>query len=208
MVQHPEGPMHTRDGRWVVTAMHGAAIDIGGVTHILVYLIDMTARAQADEALRKLNAELELRVAERTAELARARDDAERANRAKSEFLANMSHEIRTPLNAIVGLNYLMRREGVTPEQATRLDKIDSASKHLLSLINDILDLSKIEAGQVRLDTANFHLSAVLDAVASIIAESARAKGLTIETDANAVPLWLRGDPTRLRQALLNFAGN
>ncbi len=136
------------------------------------------------------------------------RDLAEGASRAKSEFLANMSHEIRTPLNAIVGLNYLLRRDGVTPEQAARLDKIDGASKHLLSLINDILDLSKIEARQVQLEASNFHLSAVLDAVASIITESARAKGLTIETDANAVPLWLRGDPTRLRQALLNYAGN
>ncbi len=136
------------------------------------------------------------------------RDLAEVSNRAKSEFLANMSHEIRTPLNAIVGLNFLMRRDGVTPEQAARLDKIDGASKHLLSLISDVLDLSKIEAGRVQLETSNFHLSAVLDAVASIIAESARAKGLTVETDANAVPLWLRGDPTRLRQALLNFAGN
>jgi len=136
------------------------------------------------------------------------RDLAEVANRAKSEFLANMSHEIRTPLNAIVGLNFLMRRDGVTPAQADRLDRIDAASQHLLSLINDVLDLSKIEAGRVQLETSNFHLSAVLDAVGSIIAESARAKGLTVQTDANAVPLWLRGDPTRLRQALLNFAGN
>ena len=136
------------------------------------------------------------------------RDLAEGANRAKSEFLANMSHEIRTPLNAIVGLNYLLRRDGVTPEQAARLDKIDGASRHLLSLISNILDLSKIEARQVQLEASNFHLSAVLDAVASIIAESARAKALTIETHADAVPVWLRGDPTRLRQALLNYAGN
>jgi signal transduction histidine kinase/ActR/RegA family two-component response regulator len=136
------------------------------------------------------------------------RDVAEDANRAKSEFLANMSHEIRTPLNAIVGLNYLMRRDGVTPEQAARLDKIDSASKHLLSLVNDVLDLSKIEAGRVQLEATNFHLSAVLDAAASIIGESARAKGLKLETDANSVPSWLRGDPTRLRQALLNLASN
>jgi CheY-like chemotaxis protein len=119
-----------------------------------------------------------------------------------------MSHEIRTPLNAIIGLNYLMRRDGVTPEQAVKLDKSDNASKHLLSLINDVLDLSKIEAGRVQLEATNFHLSAVLDAAASIIAESAQAKGLTVVTDANAVPLWLRGDPTRLRQALLNLAGN
>jgi signal transduction histidine kinase/CheY-like chemotaxis protein len=138
----------------------------------------------------------------------RQRDAAEGANRAKSVFLANMSHEIRTPMNAIIGLNYLMRSEGVTPEQAARLDKIDSAGQHLLAIINDVLDLSKIDAGRAQLESADFHLSTILDNVHSIIAESARSKGLSITVDGNAVPLWLRGDPTRLRQALLNYAGN
>jgi CheY-like chemotaxis protein len=119
-----------------------------------------------------------------------------------------MSHEIRTPMNAIIGLNFLLRRDGCTPEQALRLDKIDSAGQHLLGILNDILDLSKIEAGRVQMEHDNFHLSAVLDNVQSIIAESARSKGLIIEVDPNAVPVWLRGDSTRLRQALLNFAGN
>ena len=138
----------------------------------------------------------------------RQRDAAQDANRAKTAFLANMSHEIRTPLNAIIGLNYLMRSEGVTPKQSARLDKIDNASQHLLSIINDVLDLSKIESGRVQLESTDFHLSAILDAVHSIIAETARAKGLHVEVDRDAVPLWLRGDQTRLRQALLNFAGN
>jgi PAS domain S-box-containing protein len=138
----------------------------------------------------------------------RQRDAAEGASRAKSAFLANMSHEIRTPMNAILGMNYLMRREGVTPAQAERLDKIDSAGRHLMSILNDILDLSKIDAGRLQLQDTDFHLSSVLDNVHSIIASSARDKGLHIEVDSDSVPLWLRGDPTRLRQALLNYASN
>jgi len=183
-----------------VSTIHGPCV-IG-------VIIDITDRVRAQLALQNLAANLEQRVLERTNELAIARDAQAAANRAKSTFLANMSHEIRTPLNAIIGLNALMRRDGVTPEQAQRLNKIDSACQHLLSTINDILDLSKIEAGRVQIETSDFHLSAVLDAVQSIIAESARVKGLAITVDGDAVPLWLRGDPTRLRQALLNYAGN
>jgi len=136
------------------------------------------------------------------------RDAAEGASRAKSEFLANMSHEIRTPLNAIVGLNYLIRRDGVAPEQAARLDRLDGATRHLLGIVDDILDLSKIEAGRLQLECTDFHLATVFDAVHSIIAEAARTKGIDIFCDSSSVPVWLRGDPTRLRQALLNFAAN
>ena len=137
-----------------------------------------------------------------------ARADAELASRTKSSFLANMSHEIRTPMNAIIGLTHLLRRADPTPEQAERLDKIDLSGRHLLAIINDILDISKIEAGQLRLEQTDFHLSAVLDNVRSIVAEQARVKGLRLTVDPDGVPTWLRGDPTRLRQALLNYAGN
>jgi CheY-like chemotaxis protein/HPt (histidine-containing phosphotransfer) domain-containing protein len=119
-----------------------------------------------------------------------------------------MSHEIRTPMNAIIGLTHLLRRGKTSPEQADRLGKIDTAAEHLLSIINDILDLSKIEAGKLTLEQTDFSLAAVLDHTRSLIGEQARGKGLTIDIDAGDVPPWLRGDPTRLRQTLFNFAGN
>ncbi len=152
-------------------------------------------------------ATLEDRVSLRTAEAAEARAAAEAANRAKSDFLANMSHEIRTPMNAILGLAHLLRSDA-TPDQADRLDKIKGAGRHLLSIINDILDLSKIESGNLQLEESDFFLGGLLDNVMSIIAESARAKGLHVALDAGDSLRYWRGDPTRLRQALINYAGN
>ncbi|MDP3702253.1 MAG: PAS domain S-box protein [Hylemonella sp.] len=152
--------------------------------------VDITQRRQLADSLQK------------------AKDAAEAATVAKSAFLANMSHEIRTPMNAIIGLTHLIQRAGATPEQVDRLSKIDTASRHLLSIINDILDLSKLEASKLRLEDSDFNLSAVLDNVASIITPAAQEKGLAVEIDRDSVPAWLRGDALRLRQALLNCAGN
>lgn len=132
----------------------------------------------------------------------------EEATQAKNAFLANISHEIRTPLNAIIGLTHLMRTAEATPLQAERLQMMDQAGRHLLSLINDVLDLSKIEAGQIQLEACDFDLSSLIDTVISLIGAAARAKGLTIDVDLDQVPLSLRGDPTRLRQALLNYVSN
>ena len=142
------------------------------------------------------------------AELARRAEAAEAATRAKSAFLANMSHEIRTPMNAIIGLTYLLRKTTSTPEQSEHLNRIDSAAQHLLSIINDILDLSKIEAGCLSLENTDFALAALLDNVRSLVAEQARAKGLSIAVDGDDVPLWLNGDAIRLRQAMLNYTSN
>jgi two-component system sensor histidine kinase/response regulator len=172
----------------------------------LVGRIERQLLAGQDELIRHRD-HLEELVLARTSELAEAKLVAEDASRSKSAFLANMSHEIRTPMNAILGLAYLMRAEA-TAGQTDRLAKIEAAGHHLLSIINDILDISKIEAGKLQLDNSDFTLSAVLDHVGSLLGETARAKGLEIEIDSDSVPVWLRGDVTRLRQSLLNFAGN
>ncbi|MBU1666631.1 MAG: response regulator, partial [Gammaproteobacteria bacterium] len=180
----------------------------GRISHYVAVKEDISEKKRLGAELDEYRHHLEDLVSERTRQLAVAKDAAEAANRAKSAFLANMSHEIRTPMNAIIGLTHLLRRDGATPAQAERLSKVDGAAQHLLSIINDVLDLSKIEAGRLELEQRDFALAAVLDQVRSLIGESAGSKGLRIEVDGGDVPPWLRGDVTRLRQALLNYAGN
>jgi len=182
--------------------------DQGKVAGLFGISTNITARMQAEEELDRYRHHLEDLVNSRTAELGKAKNAAEAANLAKSAFLANMSHEIRTPMNAIVGMTSLLRRSGVTPEQAERLEKIDVASKHLLGLITDILDLSKIEAGKFVIESAPVDLSALINNVASLINERAQAKGIQTIISTDTFPPHLLGDPTRLQQAFLNYASN
>jgi PAS domain S-box-containing protein len=136
------------------------------------------------------------------------RIDAEFASRAKADFLANMSHEIRTPLNAITGMAQLIRKDGLTHEQSNRLDKLEGASRHLLRIIDAILDLSKIDAGKLSLEAVPLRVEQVVANVMSMVADRARAKNLELVSEVPVMPLHLIGDATRLQQALLNYASN
>jgi PAS domain S-box-containing protein len=169
---------------------------------------DVTERKRMDEELDHHRHHLEQLVEERTRQLAQAREQAEAASRTKSAFLANMSHEIRTPMNIVLGLSHLLHRDWANPVQSERLDKIEGATRHLLAILNDILDLSKVEVGKIELEQDDFTLDALLEQVRSLILTAAEAKGLAVSVDRGEVPQWLHGDATRLRQALLNYAGN
>ncbi len=174
---------------------------VGGVS-------DITARKDAELALERHRQHLEEIVLERTRELASAKEAAEAASLSKSTFLANMSHEIRTPLNAIVGMAQILRREGISGPQEARLDRIDHAAQHLLQVINDILDISKIEAGKLTLEATPIAVNQIAASVASLLADRAAEKGLRLSVEVAPLPAHLLGDATRLKQALLNYAGN
>jgi len=170
---------------------------------LLAFMRDITER-------KRDAAELEKRVEERTAELSQAKQLAESASRAKSSFLANMSHELRTPMNAIIGMTDLARRKTVDTRQADQLNKVTQASQRLLRIINNILDISKIEADQLTLEQTTFQLGSIFENIHSLIGQRAKEKGLALCLDVpeSLMRLTLQGDPLRLEQILLNFAGN
>jgi PAS domain S-box-containing protein len=185
----------TRDGADLIDFAHVSSIlDVEGkVTHYLSIQEDITERVQLAAEVSRTRAAMEI---------------AEAANQAKSTFLANMSHEIRTPMNAIIGLTHLMRDDLPTPRQKERLDKVADAANHLLGIINDILDISKIEAGHLELSAIDFRLSDVIENVSTLVSDRVKAKGLCFFASLSDLPAILRGDAMRLTQILLNYVGN
>ena len=199
-----------KDGevRWVTHSCRPVHDSKGCYFGRRVTVADITSRKQAEDELERYREHLEELVEERTSALSLAKAAAESANIAKSAFLSNMSHEIRTPMNAILGMASLLRRGGLTPGQAERLDKIDLASRHLLEIINDILDISKIEAGKFLIETIPADIGRVLSNVRSILLNRAQSKNLLLNIESGDFTTDLQGDPTRLQQALLNYVSN
>lgn len=199
--------LRTKSGRYRWFRARGQAVwdEQGRPVRMAGSLSDITERKTTEKALADAATEL----ADRNAELQQARDHALAATKAKSEFLASMSHEIRTPMNAIIGMADLLQETALAPIQKEYVNRFSRAAESLLELINDILDLSKIEAGRMEVESIPFDLHDTIDRTAESMAVRAHAKHIDLLAFVHPeVPASITGDPTRLRQVLVNLVGN
>ncbi|NLD36914.1 MAG: PAS domain S-box protein [Desulfatiglans sp.] len=200
-----------KDGQEIYAEVNAGRITYEDKPADLVIIRDITERKRAQEELKRAYDLLEIKVAERTKELAIAKDRAEEADRLKSAFLASMSHELRTPLNSIIGFTGIILQKLVGPlndEQAKQLNMVQESAQHLLSLINDVLDLSKIEAGQLNVASEQVDMAGVINQVIKTVSQMALKKGLQLEgVVSESIPI-IMSDRRRVEQILLNLVNN
>jgi PAS domain S-box-containing protein len=190
--------------------------DRGTITHFLAIKEDITERKRIEQEIKDLNQNLEQKIMLRTAELEksnsaleRARMEAEKANLAKSDFLSRMSHELRTPMNSILGFAQLLEMGELSATQQKAVNHILRSGKHLLDLINEVLDISRIEAGRVSISVEPVEINSILREISDTLSPAAAAAGITIQIlPAATDPLYVRADCQRLKQILLNLANN
>ncbi|MGA8595961.1 MAG: ATP-binding protein [Bryobacteraceae bacterium] len=200
------------DGKRILISTNAAPLlnSAGELEGVVAAVEDITERRRAEEELQKHKEHLQELVEQRTSELIVARDEAQAANRAKSAFLAKMSHELRTPLSAILGFSSLLGTErNLTDRQRGDLDIINRSGAYLLELINDLLDVFKIEAGRTVVENAPVDLLNLVREVMVLMGVRAREKGLNLSFKTSSdVPKYIRSDSAKLRQVLVNLVGN
>lgn len=202
-----------KDGQivWGLTSVVSIRDHQGGIQNLIAVIADITSQKRIEEELRVTQASLEERVLLRTTELAVARDRAEDADRLKSAFLATMSHELRTPLNSIIGFTGIILQGlagPLNPEQTKQLGMVQNSARHLLALINDVLDISKIEAGQVEIHPEPFDLRASIEKVMALVRPLAAKKGLSLSAKLPAEMNAVVSDRMRIEQVLINLLNN
>jgi PAS domain S-box-containing protein len=197
-----------KDGSIFPVEIAASQFVLDGRGHSVSFVRDITDRKQAEQALRQLNEELEARVQSRTAELSAAKEDAERANQAKSEFLSRMSHELRTPLNAILGFGQLLSFRLQEPAPTSQIGEILSAGQHLLTLIDEILDLASVEAGKLSVSNEPVAVMPLLQDCLSLVSPQAAERQVRLEAPGPDCDVHLRADRTRLKQVVLNLLSN